>query len=217
MIRFLLKFGVVCALIFTLSIALIRAQTHDDSALQIMLALPENCPVSCFMGIRPGETMLREALDVLRTSDWVRSIQYMDRAMGRLTYTGWIRWEWSGRQPVWVDTDRDSLIWIDENRVDQISIPVRYRLGEIWLAYGDPDYGRLFVSPNANLWIAYRGVYVEQGFFVEAGGACPARNYWQEQAMLNFRSGLSVSVPDTSDGDSGIPSDMIRCVLWTIE
>lgn len=214
MIRFLLKFGAVGALFFAFSIALIRAQTHDDSELHTLRTSLESCPASCFMGIRPGETMMREALEILRTSGWVRSIQYMERAMGRVHYTGWIRWEWSGKQPTWIDIRRESMIWIDENRVDQITIPIRYRLGDIWLAYGDPDYGRLFVSPNANLWIAYRGVYIQQGFFVEAGGACPARNYWQEQAMLNFRSGLLSDIPDTTASDGGLPSDMLRCVRW---
>ena len=217
MIRFLLKLVFLSTLLFTFCIVLIQAQPHDSGELHTLLTSLESCPAPCFMGIHPGETMMREALEILRTSEWVRSIRYMERAMGRVDYTGWIRWEWSGGQPGWVDTDRDSLIWIDENRVDQISIPIRYSLGEIWLAYGHPDYGRLFISPNADLQIAYRGVYVQHGFFVEAGGSCPARNYWYELALFNFRSGLLSSIPDTSPSDSGLPLDMIRCSHWLSE
>jgi hypothetical protein len=140
------------------------------------------------MGIRPGVTTGDETLELLRASDWVRYIRHINLESDILTYTGSIRWEWSGKQPAWIDTRHDSWIWINENRVNSINIRTRYRLGEIWLAYGAPDEGWVLTDLDARFpTLHYEGAYSRYHILVTAVGVCPIRSFWSKETLITFR------------------------------
>jgi hypothetical protein len=206
------RVAIASSILFACCIALIRAQPYDAADLRALLT-SESCSAPCFMGIRPGVTTMDEALELLRTSEWVRYIRHIDLASATLTYSGGIRWEWSGRQPSWIDARHDSWIWMIENRVDYITIRTRVSLGDIWLAYGAPNSGTVFSDVDARLpTIYYEAIYPRDHMFVTVGGVCPIRNYWSEAALIAFRLDMPPRLP-ASPGGSGLPGSITpQCV-----
>jgi len=69
MTRTLLNFTFLITLAFSTLIFLIRAQTYDDVELRTFLTPPEGCSAPCFMGIRPGETTVGEAIALLNANE----------------------------------------------------------------------------------------------------------------------------------------------------
>ena len=61
MSRFSLRFALLPLAFFTAVLLLIHAQPYDDHDLRQLL-MPEGCPAPCFMGIRPGVTMVAEII-----------------------------------------------------------------------------------------------------------------------------------------------------------
>lgn len=199
----LLKFAAVLVMFFTGSVALIRTQPYAVPDLRTVSASAA-CVAPCFMGIHPGVTTGYDALELLRTNRWVRYIQNINVATGSRSFSGSISWEWSGRQPAWIDVADDSWIWTDENRVEYIAIHTNIRLGDIWLAYGAPIGGTVYDDPGARLpSIAYEAVYPRQNMFVTVRGACPFHNYWSETTLITFRDDMPSRL-SASQGGSGL-------------
>lgn len=160
----------------------------------------------CFMGIRPGVTTGYDALELLRINNWVRYIQNINVATGTRTFSGSISWEWSGRQPTWIDPQHDSWLWMGENHVEYIAIRARVSLGDIWLAYGAPTSGTVFSDADARLpTLYYEAIYPRQHILVTIGGVCPLRNYWSKETLITFRLDMPSRLEAESVRGSGLP------------
>lgn len=203
MIPTLLKFAAALSIFFAASIAIIRMQ---PAASPPTIAPPEGCFAPCFMGIRPGVTTGYDALELLRTNDWVRYIQNINISTGTRTFSGSISWEWSGRQPAWIDPYHDSWLWADEDHVEYIAIRTRVSLGDLWLAYGAPASGTVFGDTGRRLSLMYyEGIYPRQHMLVNVRGVCPFRDYWSEAVMLTFLDDIPPHLSAPSGG-SGLPN-----------
>ena len=129
-----LKFASVLAIAFALCITGIR-QNYDDSDLRAFLIPGENCPSPCFMNISIGTTERDRAIALLEEDEWVGEVY--PHADG--VYTNWT---WSGRQPRFVNTWVTGFL-VAETSFDEayyeMTINSTIRLGELYLALGNPD------------------------------------------------------------------------------
>lgn len=132
LVRFLFKLGFAFTLLFTVCIALIRAQPYDDSELRAFLTPPEGCPAPCFMGIRPGVTTMEEAIAVLEQSDADAPINRQTDGRGDLLSinTGYA----SDHLMRGISIQSNSL-----NQVDSIYVGTQIRFGDLLLIQGVPS------------------------------------------------------------------------------
>jgi hypothetical protein len=152
-------------------IALIRSQPRDDDALRAFLSPPAGCPVPCFIGIRPGETTLEDAVAILSTHDWVDDVEVKDGGM--------VRWHWAETNPGWLDTSADNWIRTDDGRVVYVGVATRVTMGDLWLALDQPLHGVVVGGLEGGEPFAFfLGVYYERRVMVSAGGACPLHPPW---------------------------------------
>src|SRR5688572_3629883 len=90
-----LRFALALTTLFTGLLGAIHLQPYDDSDVRAFVAPPQDCAAPCFMGIRPGETTVGEAVDILWAHPWVDQVREFTSARGQRT----IFWTWSGQQP----------------------------------------------------------------------------------------------------------------------
>src|ERR1700692_4503745 len=81
---------------FALLIAVITAQSADDSDLRRFLLPPEDCPIPCWQGIRPGVTHWDEADQILERNSWVDIIRFYP---GMAPNSALVTWTWSASHP----------------------------------------------------------------------------------------------------------------------
>jgi hypothetical protein len=180
-------------LLFTISIALIRAQPYDDSDLRAFLTPPEGCPAPCFMGIRPGVTTVDEAVEILEAHEWVGDVENNVTLGSNGIYSCPISWNWSDTRPDWLNIDEKSCMWTNTNNiVTSAWVRTNYAIGDFWLAFGRAERSivvgeRESVLPGSY----YQGIYLQEDFLVRAGGTCPVTNYWFEKTSILFQPNLS--------------------------
>jgi hypothetical protein len=61
-------------LLLSVSIAVIRAHPYDDIAMRAFLVPSLECPMPCFLGIRPGATTVEEAHSILAHCRTIQAI-----------------------------------------------------------------------------------------------------------------------------------------------
>jgi hypothetical protein len=127
MLRFYLRLIVIITLLTTTAVIFIHTQPYDDQQIRNLL-LPDECPSSCFMGIRPSVTRLDEATRLLNQSPWVEKINYNSP-----TY---ISWQWSGQQPRWINTAMEGSLGAYDDRVTNINVFTLLPLGDALLDIG---------------------------------------------------------------------------------
>jgi hypothetical protein len=162
-------------LLFTLVIVLIHTQPYDDGGLREFLIAPSTCAAPCFIGIHPGVTSGEAALALLNANDWTRdtSLTYM----GISERNGIVDWQWNGRQPGWLlPFPSRPILSFNKGLVRDITIPTSVRLGDIWLAFGDPDAYVFTISQGikgTQIVLLYSVVYRGAQFWVTGSNLCP--------------------------------------------
>jgi hypothetical protein len=125
---------VVAALLFTLlfmlAIIAVRAQPYDDSELRA-LVMPKDCPMPCFMGIRPGVTTMNEAIAILEASEWV---DVVDTVTGNPYY---VFWTWSGSQPSFINPESEGTLLDDKGIVGYVDVQTNFPIGFALLHLGE--------------------------------------------------------------------------------
>jgi hypothetical protein len=139
--RALFKLALLITTLFVIPILLIHAQPYDNSELRAFL-MPDDCLAPCFMGIRPGVTTVDDAINELARNAWVKEIQVLKN--GATQETDRIIWSWSETHPSYLRDVPNMMLnggnlTVEDNRVQFISIPTSFSLGEIWLGWGKPD------------------------------------------------------------------------------
>lgn len=139
-----------------------------------------DCPLPCFMGIAPGFMDYREAVMLLEENAWVASvdetrlIHYDDGGSGDFA-SGEIRWEWSGFQPLWINTFSFGKLAVEDNFVIRIEIQTTLTYGEFSLMLGQPEWGVIRTSqrvagvPQAN----HYALYPNRRLWVQSLSECP--------------------------------------------
>jgi hypothetical protein len=81
-------------------VLLIRAQPYQDAELRSLFT-DGNCPIPCFLGIRPGLTNAIEANAMLSAHPWVRA-ETIQSDLGLTGRTVTMRWRWAEAAPKWL-------------------------------------------------------------------------------------------------------------------
>jgi len=153
------KSALILTLLFTLSIALIRAQRYDNQELRAFL-IPSDCLSPCWQGIRPGETNVFGVMELLKANKWVSSIHYENYS----TFSnGYIRWNWSGLQPSLILVGDSTNLWFDNNIAQNFYVETQVNFGDIWLLLGKPDWFNIYRMYNR---IRVDGIYKDQVLMV---------------------------------------------------
>ncbi|MBI1278949.1 MAG: hypothetical protein GC179_12545 [Anaerolineaceae bacterium] len=196
--RFYLRLTVLWLIICAALLIGIRHQPYDDYALRQLL-LPDNCPMPCSMGVRPGVTTMDEAFTILKSNVWIEEIRQD---------SGTIQWTWSDLSPPIVD--RNYRGYIQHSNVPDelccvgsVKFNSRFALGDLYLLLGEPARTNLIRGPTA----AYALVsisYVDQSIRLFTTMDCPLnkQRYWQSKletyieskALYNRESGLSAKL-----------------------
>ncbi len=134
-LRLLLKIAFGLFLVFALIVAVqfILPLTHRGALLEL-LTPPEGCEAPCFMGVRPGETTIEEALAILEAHEWVEEGSVVHE------YSAYASWEWSGSQPEAIyrgySYPPGYLYYDEQGVVSYISITTDIPFGAIPLTFG---------------------------------------------------------------------------------
>jgi hypothetical protein len=185
--RFYLKLGLLSFTLFAAVLLLIRAQPYDDHELRALL-MPEGCEMPCFMGIRPGVTMVDEAVKILENSGWVKQDEiYRNKDSGLIWQ---VTWTWASNAPYVTTTTDFGTLGVIDNVVNEIYIPTSVPLGDIWMIMGiPPDY---ILEPgtgpkNTPVLYAYM-FYADYGLGIESDRVvCPYfSNLLESRTVISF-------------------------------
>jgi hypothetical protein len=186
--RYWVKVAVFPTTLFMLLIFSIRAQPYLD---RVAPALKnEDCPAPCFIRIRPGVATLQEAVYRLEAHEWVantrddfpalvRDAVYFDAGIPRTI----IHWQWSATLPDWIDGTQQASLTVEDREVLDVVIDTRFLLGEIWLAFGDPDE-TLFRRDQHQF--EYAAWYNDEKILVHTQGRCPAWHFYHATVQITF-------------------------------
>jgi hypothetical protein len=191
--RRLLTVALLLSALFALTINLIRAQPYDDSHLTVILDSTDECPPPCFLGIRPGQTDVYEALLILRTHDWVESVDvnHYNRSAG----AGTILWTWSESRPAWTRTLSNINMRVFRETVTAINMETAIPFGYIPLRYGETTTGGASLQPptprrglSVDYWVNYHDAYFQAQAYIP----CPVRSriYLHQPARLTLTRAL---------------------------
>jgi hypothetical protein len=195
-----LKLTTILALLFTACIGFIHARPPDDADVRALLASPDDCPMPCFIGIRPGATTADEALAILEAHAWIGDVEL---AYNRVTGApNAAIWNWSGSQPQLI---QDTLygspyrgnLRIENGLVTAIWIPTTITAGDLWLLWGKPDEFAftLFRQPSEDdqpLFLSYFEIFAGQRAVSQTFVYCP---YFP----VDWNATVAITLGDASD------------------
>ncbi len=184
-------------LLFAASIAAIHAQPYDDNGLRDFLTPPDDCPMPCFMGIRPGMTTYAEAVAILEAHDWIRTV---DTSRGRFRLIA----TWSGAQSAWIRETRELNLPFEDDVVQQVFVATHITLGDLWLALGSPEYLRRLESLDNLGSFSAAYPFGMMGFTVQ--GSCSVGAIWHSTIFIN----LNVERPPAG---GTVGNEMLRDVV----
>jgi hypothetical protein len=188
--RLVLRVVPVLLLLGMLPVLLIRAQPYHDRAVHALVS--DSCDMPCFLHVRPGVTTLSDAVGVVAGHEWV--------ANGPLGFPAPIRdavqfgsvvprmqvdLRWTDNLPVWIDDTQNGILSVEDQRVLGLMISTHLSLGEIFLAFGEPDE-QWYASSGIQQFL-YSAWYAKQGLFITGQGMCPTRRYYNFPVEIAFR------------------------------
>ena len=200
----------VVGIISLLLIAVVGALPADDSGLDGLFAPPSDCPIPCFLGIRPGTSRVADALHILQSHEWIDTPRIIVSGRGQAV----IRWDWSGQQPASIDPaypGRLTFYWNpadeptsipDDSLVETISIQTRARVDNVQRWFGAPDAGTAArrLDHKVEYWAVYNSP--ESILSLSTMLPCPIDllDYWNARATIIMSIGQVhssfVSLPD---------------------
>lgn len=205
MIHFLLKFAFALTILLALPVLLIRAQPYDDRATRALVS--DSCIMPCFLRIRPGITTMSEAVAIVGGHEWVANgplgfpSQIRDAALfNAVVPRTLINLRWTEDLPEWIDETQTGGLSVEDQNVLGLIIATRLSLGEIFLAFGQPD--EAWFSHSDARQFTYSAWYAGQGLLISAQGICPTRRYYNFQVRVAFR-------PDSPDAFEAVPEQSV--------
>jgi hypothetical protein len=164
-----------CALLllviaFVLS-ASVAAVYGENDALRQFLSETAACGQPCVMGIALYDADRDRVQAVLRSHPWVTKVEMHPAADGRILA---VTWQWSGRQPAFIDADRAGVISFNYGNphINSITVHLALEMGEVWRTIGAPEKVSMFGALNGEM--LYLGSYREPSLYVTGVGQCPA-------------------------------------------
>jgi hypothetical protein len=207
MLNVIVRAGFLLAVVFALPILVIRAMPYHDRINGALVA--DDCPSPCFLGIRPGVTTMQGAVYLLQAHPWVSngrngfssqvlSAVFYDAGLPRTS----IGVGWTENAPPWIDGAQRSAVTVEDREVLNIAVGTHLSLGEIVLAFGDPDESWYIVSNSGNRRrFEYIAWYATERMLITTEGSCPMWHYYTYPTRILFRPqppGTSESVSKAS-------------------
>jgi hypothetical protein len=170
MFRFSISLALLLTALFSLAVVAVRVQPYDDRELRALL-LPEDCPLPCFMGIRPGRTRVETALDILRRHQWV-AVESIDYHPGIS-----VEWLWNGQQPALIDPGLSARLVFNANAtlIEQVWVGMRLQAGQIHLLLGKPPFFTVGISQLKRFQprLTVNEYYASEYFYTHTETTCP--------------------------------------------
>jgi len=187
--RLLLKAAFALVIVFTVFISAIRARPYNDSDFRSFFLPAEDCMKPCWQGIRPGMTTISEAVMILEASAWAQNIVVDKRK---------ISWLWQGEYPSTVDTDTPGTMYISNDRVAAIVVPINLAFGDLQVFFGQPRWrssGKF--NHNVSVQFTYPHEYLTMSVRLE----CPMNmvTFWNAQPEIVMNSMPSAGMPYTTN------------------
>jgi hypothetical protein len=190
MFRLALRIVPVLILLWMLPVLLIRAQPYNDRATPALVQ--DNCAMPCFLSIRPGMMTMSDAVSLVGGHEWVANGPLGFPALirdavqfGSVVPRTMIDLRWTENLPEWIDETRNGTLSVEDQRVLGLMIDTRLSLGEIFLAFGEPDEAWYSISGSQQF--IYSAWYARQGIFITGQGMCPTRRYYDFPVQVVFR------------------------------
>ena len=192
MLKYSIKLAILLALVFALPMIAIRALPYHDRVSEALVV--DNCPLPCLMGIRPGVTTMPEAVFLIGAHEWVANGPddfpsfIMDAIRhGAVIPRTVIDWRWNDTVPEWIDGVERGAVTVEDTEVLHVSIETRLSLGEIVLAFGDPDESWYIVSNSGNRRrFEYIAWYASDGLLISTEGSCPTWHSYNLSVRIRF-------------------------------
>lgn len=164
---------------FALLISVIYTRPYDDSALRMFFIPPADCAAPCWLGVRPGVTRVDDAIRLLEAHDW---IDHIERS------SAFYDFEWSGRQPDWIDSSFNSHFRASGATVESIRIRTSLPLGALFILLGRPQTG-LINLPLNQAGLRHTAVYTQNGAEINSLIVCPILRdtLWQSPFEIQYR------------------------------
>jgi hypothetical protein len=184
MIRLLVRPMLASVFVFAALVGVIRAQPYDDSELRAILT-PLDCPMPCFMGIRPGVTPIEEAVMILTAHEWATDVRVFYNRGGRLYQA---QWAWSGQQPAFIDGSKLSYIYAQDGIVETINTETTVPFGNLWLILGTPDRGNGHGLSRRATFVFHNAGYLRSSLGIQSVMRCPIhlRNIFETTVTISF-------------------------------
>lgn len=180
--RVMIIYPIRCALWLTLlllfPIAVIRARPWDDGLLRAFLAPPDDCPVPCFMGIRPGVTTAEAATGILKNHAWVDRLRVApDHSI--------ISIEWDQSAPDGIDRTTPAQLYIADGIVRVVDIKTTYPVWTFYLLAGQPEQTD---SGASKVGVAVAAYYFDRSMMIYALLSCPVTRakFWDSEMYVSF-------------------------------
>jgi hypothetical protein len=189
-------------LVFAALVGVIRAQPYDDSDLRAIL-MPADCPMPCFMGIRPGVTPVEDAIRNLAAHEWVTDLNVFYNRAGRIYL---VQWAWSGLQPAFIDGSKLAYTYAQDGLVETINAETTIPFGNLWLILGMPDRGNGSSLSRRASFVFHNAGYLRSSLGVQSVMRCPIhlRNIFETPVTLSF----------IADMNSRFSTDHYRLADW---
>jgi len=182
MTRLLLRFTLGLMIVLGSATIAVHALVAPDWNVLNML-LPPDCAAPCFLGVRPGQTTLRQAIPLLNHHPYISGLRGEQSSTG--AYTTY-RIRWSGQQPDWIDT-RWGTVRVLVQTEPEVSDDVVYSalirsntrlsLAHFYAALGQPDMIQVRESrQNPGLsYLRIQHLYPSYGLILTTDTPCPTR------------------------------------------
>jgi hypothetical protein len=145
--RPLIVFAILLTSLFAVLVGIIRARPYDETQFQALTSSDNNCSLPCFMGIRLGVTRVDEAMTIISSHEWVRNYAAHLSSYGGVLVT----WNWSGRQPAFIDGTRPGGLGTGNSSVvTRIDLFTNVPLGD-FVVWRPPDAGGLRCTSAARI------------------------------------------------------------------
>lgn len=193
--KLILKLAILFTVIFTVPTLLIRSQPFYDRAASVLM-YDQNCTLPCFVRIHPGSTSMEQAVQLMGSHDWIanRADEIPSPIRNAIFYGSLVpktifEWRWSDLLPDWIDGDQQGSMIFEDSGVFDLTIGTRLRLGEILLAFGQPDVASYVASSGqSGRRFEFTGWYTDEGMLVISTGRCPLLGYYDLPVRIRFRS-----------------------------
>ncbi len=161
MTRFFTRLSFFLIVILMSVTIIVHARPYDDGELRLFLPPSESCLSPCFMGITPGVTTFKEALDRIDHHEWVQRINTRYLSAGR----EWFSFTWSGKQPNIIDDTGTPSVQGKQGIVQAIAVPVRVPIGDVFANWGIPVWSSGSISGiGIQYRVGFRDIPLQVGF-----------------------------------------------------